>query len=246
MITTMNKTLITILHHNTINYTDNLYEMLKPYERDDYDVIVVDNGSDSGKSSKYTTYRSDENTGYGGGLDMCMQLLIDNPEYDSLGIFNSDIILHGYNFVKTIRQTFEMKDLMVVSPSVLQPVGGQCFWKQMHCWNSKEIRLVPFVDYNCPFLKREFIEKVKSFGSKYGWCQDLMTGIICEDNNWKIGVCDWLSVVHIGNGTVKDNPHLSNYNVLAQQEMDEYFLKRGLNDRATQLKIKGANYEYKI
>jgi len=237
------KSLVAILHHNTISYTDNLYEMLFPYQNSgNYDLIVIDNGSDAGKSSKYTTYKSEENTGFGGGLDMTLQLLIDSPEYDSLGFFNSDIILHGYNFVKTIRKLFEIKELMVVSPCVIQPEKTQSFWKQMHCWNSKELRIVPFVDYNCPFMKREFVEKVKSFGSKYGWVQDMMTGIICEDNNWKIGVCDWLPVVHIGNGTVKDNPHLSNYNILAQQEMDEYFTKNNLMDRVNQLKLKSINY----
>ena len=36
--------------------------MLKPYERDDYDLTVLDNGSEKGKSSKYTELVSDENT----------------------------------------------------------------------------------------------------------------------------------------------------------------------------------------
>lgn len=241
----MSKSLIVILHYNTIKYTDVLYEMLKPYERDDYELIVLDNGSDIEKSSKYTTHRSDENTCFGGALDMAMELFIESPQYDSLGFYSSDIMLHGNTFVKTLReQLFKQKDLMVISPCVIQPEQSQCFWKQMHCWNSTDLRIVPFVDYMCPLMKREFVEKAKSFGSKYGWVQDLMTGFICEDNKWKIGVCDWTPIIHISNGTVKDNPHMSNYNILAQQEMDEYFLKLGLVDRATQLKIKGFTYKY--
>lgn len=31
----MEKTLAVILHYNTTKYTDSLYEMLKPYERED-------------------------------------------------------------------------------------------------------------------------------------------------------------------------------------------------------------------
>ena len=241
----MSKSLIIILHYNTIKYTDQLYEMLKPYERDDYDLVVLDNGSDEGKSSQYTTYRSDENTGFGGALDMSMNLFIDSPQYDSMGFYSSDVILHGNIFIKTLRELlFKEKDLMVISPCVIQPEKAQCHWKQMHCWNAKEVRHVPFVDYMCPLMKREFVEKAKAFGSKYGWVQDLMTGFICEDNNWKIGVCDWTPVIHIGNGTVKDNPHLSNYNILAQREMDEYFFRKNLVERATQLKIKGAGYSY--
>jgi len=241
----MNKTLVAILHYNTIHYTDNLYEMLKPYEHDDYDLIVIDNGSDVGKSSKYTTYRVEENVCYGGGLDMSIQLFLENTDYDSFVLLNSDLIIHGYNFIKTLKeQLFKRDDLMIVSPCVIQPEKNQCFWKQMHCWNSTELRTVPFVDYQCALMKREFAQKVGGFGSKYGWVQDLMTGIICEDNNWKIGVCDWLPIVHIGNGTIKDNPNMSNYNILAQQEMDKHFMEAGLTDRVNQLKSKSMGYKY--
>lgn len=239
------KSLVVILHHNSFRYTDALYEMLKPYERNDYDLIVLDNGSDEGKTSKYTTYRSDVNTGYGGGLDLSLQLFLENPEYDSFTILNSDLIIHGPNFIRELRkQLFSQKELMIVSPCVIQPEKNQCFWKQMHNWGARELRYVPLVDYQCAFMKREFAETVRTFGSHYGWVQDVMTGIICEDKGWKIAVADWLPIVHIGNGTVKDNPHLSNYNVLAQAEMDEYFVQRGLTERVQRFKLKSMNYNY--
>ena len=62
----MSKTLVAILHFNSTHYTDTLYEMLKPYEKDDYDLIVIDNGSDLNKTSKYTTHRLEDNVYYGG------------------------------------------------------------------------------------------------------------------------------------------------------------------------------------
>ena len=71
-----------------------------------------------------------------------------------------------------------------------------------------------------------------------------MTGIVCEDNKWKIAVCDWTPIVHIGNATVKDNPHLSNYNIEAQNEMDQYFISKGLTERADKLKVKSLDYKY--
>ena len=241
----MSKSLVAILHYNTTQYTDALYEMLKPYEREDYDLVVIDNGSVEGKTSKYTTYRSEENVFYGGGLDMAMQLFIEKKEYDSMVLLNSDLIIHGYNFIKTMRELlFDRNDVMLVSPCVIQPTPQQCFWKQMHCWNANKLRIVPFVDFQCALMKRELVEKIGAFGSRYGWVQDLMTGIICEDNNWKIVVCDWLPIVHIGNGTVKDNPNLSNYNILAQQEMDQYFIDKNLTNRVNQLKMKSIGYKY--
>ena len=107
--------------------------MLKPYERNDYDLVVINNGSDTGKISKYTTYSSDINTGYGGGLDMFLKLFIDSPEYDSFTLLNSDLIIHGYNFISTLRKLlFSNETLMLVSPCVIQPIPNQCFWKKFN------------------------------------------------------------------------------------------------------------------
>lgn len=244
----MSKSLIAILHFNTTLYTDNLYDMLKPYERDDYDLVVIDNGSDPGKSSKYTTYRSEENTGYGGGLDMALQLFIDSKEYDSFTLLNSDLIIHGYNFIRELKkQLYSREDLMIVSPCVIQPERNQCWWKQMHCWNSREMRIVPFVDFQCALMKRQCAETIKSFGSRYGWVQDVVAGLACEKNNWKIGVCDWLPVVHIGNGTVKtnqDNPMCKSYNDLAHIEMWEYFKEKGILEDVLRLRKQCELYTY--
>ena len=74
----MSKSLVAILHFNSPQYTDTLYELLKPYEGDDYDLEVIDNGSSPTRTSKYTTMRLEENVYYGGGLDVTMQYFIDN------------------------------------------------------------------------------------------------------------------------------------------------------------------------
>jgi GT2 family glycosyltransferase len=243
----MNKTLVAILHFNSTQYTDTLYEMLKPYEKEDYDLIVIDNGSDLNKTSKYTTHRLETNVYYGGGLDVTLDYFIENSIYDSMILLNSDLIIHGYNFIKSLRnELFSDEQLMAVSGCVLQPEKNQCHWKMVHNWGSKTVRYVPWVDYQCVMIKRELAEKIGSFGSKFGWVQDAMTGIICEDNNWKIGVCDWLPVIHFGNGSVKDNsndPIISKYNTLAEQEMVEYFQQKGLWGRFLDIRQKAENYK---
>ena len=243
----MSKTLVAILHFNSTHYTDTLYEMLKPYEKDDYDLIVIDNGSDLNKTSKYTTHRLEDNVYNGGGLDVTLNYFIENTIYDSMILLNSDLIIHGYSFIKSLRkELFSDEQLMAVSGCVLQPEKNQCHWKMVHNWGCKEIRYVPWVDYQCVMLKRELAEKIGSFGSKFGWVQDAMTGIICEDNNWKIGVCDWLPVIHFGNGSVKDNssdPIISKYNILAEQEMIEYFQQKGLWNRFLDIRQKAENYK---
>lgn len=244
----MAKSLVAILHYNSTQYTDTLYELLKPYEHDDYELVVIDNGSDPDKTSKYTTFRIEQNCYYGGGLDVTMDYFIDNPQYDSMLLLNSDLIVHGYNFVKALREElFADEDLIGVSACVMQPEKGQCHWKQNHNWNSKTIRYVPWVDYQCILLKRKFVEEVKGFGSKFGWVQDVMTGIICKNNNWKIGVCDWIPVIHFSNGSVKDNsndPVISQYNQLAEQEMIYYFQEKNLWNEFVEQRILAENYEH--
>ena len=243
----MSKSLVAILHYNSFNFTDTLYEMLKPYEGEDYDLIVIDNGSDEGKTSKYSTFRIEENVYYGGGLDVTMNYFIENKQYDSMILLNSDLIIHGYNFIKSLRQElFSDDELMLASGCVLQPEQSQCHWKMIHNWGHKNIRHVPWVDYQCCLLKRELVETIEGFGSKFGWVQDVMTGIICEDKGWKIGVCDWLPVIHFGNGSVKansDKPIISQYNQLAEQEMVQYFKDKGLWNRFIDLRQKAEQYK---
>lgn len=243
----MTKSLVAILHYNTTYYTDTLYELLKPYENEDYDLIVIDNGSDQGKSSKYSTFVLEENIYFGGGLDVTMNYFIENEQYDSMMLLNSDLIVHGHNFVKSLRkELFSDEDLVLVSGCVLQPEKSQCHWKMIHNWGHNQLRYVPWVDYQCPLIKRKLAEEIKGFGSRFGWVQDVMTGIVCEDNKWKIAVCDWLPVIHFGNGTVKDNqdkPIISQYNQLAEQEMFSYFKDRGLWERFIDLRQKAENYK---
>lgn len=243
----MTNSLVAILHYNTVKYTDILYSLLKPYEGQDYDLVVIDNGSDLNKMSKYTTFRLDKNVYFGGGLDVTMNYFLENNRYDSMMLLNSDLILHGHNFVKALRkELFSDENLVIASGCVLQPEFTQCHWKMVHNWGHKEIRHVPWVDYQCALLKRKFVEEVKAFGSQFGWVQDIMSGIICQEKGWKIGVCDWVPVIHFGNGTVKDNlsdPVISKYNQLAEQEMVQYFQQKGLWDKFMEQRQKAENYK---
>ena len=72
------KTLALILHHNTPEYTDQLFEMLNPYKGWDYDLIVVDNGSEPNKTSKYTNFSLDYNVYFGGGLNVAFNYILEN------------------------------------------------------------------------------------------------------------------------------------------------------------------------
>ena len=76
----MTKTAAIILNHNLPDYTDMLFDSLKPYEREDYDLMVFDNGSTPEGTSKHTTHKHDENLYFGGGLNAAMQLVLEDDQ----------------------------------------------------------------------------------------------------------------------------------------------------------------------
>lgn len=246
----MSKTLAVILNHNRKEYTDRVHRMVIPYAQDDYDVIVLDNGStDPSEISAHTTYSVDENCYFGGGFNLAMQIMQENPEYDSMLFMSNDIILHGYNFISKLRNVMFTEDYAVVSPTVLQPEEGQCFWKQMHNWGSSKTRPVKWVDFMCPLIRRDVLHTIGQYDLDliYGWGLDIYTGVVCEDNNWKIGVTDSLSVIHFSAQTVKDNKSnltMSEYAQKAELGMFNFFKKNDRMQDLQNMRSFGMNYTY--
>jgi GT2 family glycosyltransferase len=245
----MSKTLAVILHYNTPEMTDRLYEQLKPYEGNDYELVVLDNGSPEEGKSKYTNYRCEPNVYFGGGLNLAMNIVLENPQYDSLLFLNSDLIVHGYRFVKTLRKEMLEGGYKIISPAVIQPERNQCFWPTMHCWNSDVVRDVPWIDFQCPLIHRDLIEEIGQFDEDliFGWGNDVYSGVVCESKGWKMGVVDFCPAIHLSNATVQknqDNPIIKNYNVYAEQGMVKFFQKIGKMKELVELRNKAQNYRY--
>jgi GT2 family glycosyltransferase len=240
------KTLVVILQYNTHQLTDSLYETLKPYEEDIYDLVVLDNGSEEGKVSKYATYALEENGYYGGGLNAALGLFIESS-YDSVMVLNNDILCHGKDYVKVLRQEMFDNDFMIISPCVLEPhTGDQTIWKPMRPWHTGTTRIAPFGDYQAPLLRREFVKEIYPFDLqlKYGWGQDHLSGIVCDQKGWKIGVCDKVPIIHLISQTLEQNPEkLSNVNSLAERNMFEYFERTGRFSNFIDIRNRSFNYE---
>jgi len=240
------KTLAVIYNHNMPEITDSLWESLKPYERDDYDLIIIDNGSSDDRKSKYTTYETGQNTYFGGALNIAMQFFIESGNYDSLLSLNNDLILQGPNFIKTLRDEMFNNDYKIVSPCVLQ-VNNQCKWKYMHCWNTDGTRDVKWVDFQAPLLHKDFIEHVQQFPSEliYGWGQDVLSGIICEQQGWKVGVVDRCPLIHHSAQTYKagaSDIDLTTYCRNAEGNMFRFFEKKNLIHTYNIYRELSANY----
>lgn len=242
------KTLAVIYNHNLPEMTDKLWEALFPYERDDYELILIDNGSRPENMSKYTTHETGQNCYFGGALNLAMELFDGSGEYDSLLSLNNDLVLQGDNFVRTLRHEMFAGDYKIVSPCVLQ-VENQCKWKYMHCWNQDGIRDVKWVDFQAPLIHKDFIDEVKQFPNEliYGWGQDVLSGVICEQKGWKVGVVDRCPLIHHSAKTYKDNKSdlsLHEYCQRAEGGMFNHFQSQGLMDKFNEFRTLSANYKY--
>ena len=243
------KTLVTIFNYNLPDITDQLFEALKPYGGTDYDLVVLDNGSKPEGKSKYTTHETEQNCYFGGAFNLAMQLFKEDEQYDSTLILSNDIILHGYNYVKELRRIMFEQDYTILSSCVLQPEKDQCNWKYMHNWGSTKVRDVKWIDFQAPMIHRRFLDVMPQFPEELilGWGQDVLSGIVCEENNWKIGVVDWLPLIHFSAFTYRSGKAeltVSEYAQNAERAMFSYFMNNKL-DKFNKFRTLSANYKYK-
>lgn len=234
------KTLVTILNHNLPEYTNFLYDELKRHQTPSYDVFVFDNASSPEGKAKVTHLATDKNCYFGGAMNLMFDYVLENEEYDSLLFLSNDVLLHGYNFVDTLRKEMFEQDYTVLSPSVIQVRLEQDMWKQMHNYGTQNVRQVPWVDYMSPLIHRRLIEEIKQFDMSmvYGWGLDIYSGIVCENKKWKIGIVDYLTIVHLVAKTTKEGKSditLEQYCKLANDGMNEFFFKAKLEKEQQQM-----------
>lgn len=242
------KTLVVILNYNVPALTDQLYRSLKPFESNVYDLMVLDNCSPAGGKSQYTTLETEENCYFGGALNLMFSFFKENKQYDSLMFLNNDVILHGYNYVKEMRNIMFSQNYTILSPSMLQPEENQCFWRQMHNYNSKSVRDVRWVDFFAPMFNRSFLEYIDQFPNElmFGWGQDVLSGIKCVENGLKIGVVDWCPVIHMSSMTFRDGKggvSNSEYSMRAERDMWMHFQSIGMIEKLKEFRDWGRNYK---
>lgn len=213
----MGKTLAIILNHNLPEFTDPLFEELNRYRSDDYDLEVIDNGSQEAYVSKYTTIRYDQNFFWGGALNKAFEMVHQNSKYDSLLFLNNDLEVNGKIFVKSLRHELFRKNFAIVSPCI---AGKAAPWPQMQNWGGKGTRVVKWIDNQAPLFHRKLIEAVGQFDEalNFGWGQELICHDVCRAHKWKIGVCDHISIIHFKKQTFKKGRLFSLDNQISDPE----------------------------
>ncbi len=249
-------TLVFILNHNLRNITEQLYDSLKPHEKNVYSLHIIDNGSDEAQVPRRpNTHKLSKNTFFGGGLNWALKYWRDHNEYDSMLFLNNDLIVHGQNFVESLRNELITNNYTIVSPCVMEAERSRAnYWNVMRNWGSKSTRLVKWVDFQAPMFHRRILEEAISFSDIliYGWGQDVYSGIICENMGWKVGVCDFVPVVHMKEMTFhskvckKDGKPFSynDYRNGAISNMNKFFSEKGLKNKLEEYKAYSRHYSY--
>jgi glycosyltransferase involved in cell wall biosynthesis len=257
----MSKTAAYILNHNLPDYTDMLYESLKPYEKHDYDLFVIDNGSSDKGKSKYTSFELGENVYFGGGFNAAMQHTLENGKYDSMLFLNNDLTIHPYDFVASLREElfeevfldklgFQEEKYDIVSPSFYNvEANGQCHWKSMHSWNARETREVDYIDFQSPLISRRLLEEIKEIDPDlmYGWGICFYFALVAKKKNWKLGMVDRCCVLHHNSLTVKRGVaglDIPTYCRRAEEGQYKFFAKTNLYNDYIALRAEAEKYTY--
>lgn len=239
--------LVATLNHNLPNLTDNLVNQLKkdPYINE-CELMVVDNGSKE-SLAKSTTHRLEENTFFGGGFNVVLDYFLNQTNHEYLYFLNNDLIFHGPSFLTTSIAEAKQSNAAVYSPSIINASMNQCHWKQMWNWG-KGLREVAWIDFQCPLIRRDVLEKIKQYPSEliYGWGLDFYTGCVTNTSNWNTIVSDTNTICHLNSQTFEQNKvniGVSEFCRLAETNMFNYFSNSEYYSLYLKLRTLGENYQ---
>lgn len=237
--------LIATLNHNLPNWTDNLVNQLKRDPLfDQCELMVVDNGS-SEPLAKSTTHQLNENIYFGGGFNVVLDYFL-STNHDYLYFLNNDLVFHGSRFLSQSLTEAKQLDAAVYSPSVINASMEQCHWKQMWNWGNG-LREVKWIDFQCPLLRRDILEKIQHFPDEliYGWGLDFYAGCVADIHGLKTVVSDNNTITHMNSLTFKENKiniGVNEFCMRADSNMQNFFRNSEFNSLYLDLRSYGENY----
>jgi hypothetical protein len=116
-------------------------------------------------------------------------------------------------------------------------------------WNwGSGLRKVKWIDFQCPLLRRDILEKINHFPDEliYGWGLDFYTGCVSEENNFNTVVSDNNTITHMNSLTFKENKiniGVNEFCRIAEGNMNEYFRKSESSSLYYDLRQYGKNYK---
>lgn len=244
--------LVATMNVNLPELTNNLVEEVLKDKSVETEIMVLENGAT--EKSSYSTHTTDKNYFFGGGLNLIFDYYLNSTNHDWLLVLNNDLLIHGQKFLSTMIDEAQKNDVCQLSPVVINMSIQQCFWKQMHNWMSGGTRLVEWIDFQAPLLRRDICELVGQYPMEliYGWGNDFLTGMIAKDNNLKVGVTDKVCIGHLNSQTMNkgiqdlDGKSITSkeYCKRAEEGMMQYMSSSGRWELFNTFRYNAANYVY--
>ena len=194
--------LVATMNVNQPELTNNLVEQVSKNTEVEHEIMVLENGAT--EPSSYSTHTTEQNCFFGGGLNLIFDYYLNQTDHDWLMVLNNDLIIHGDNFLSIMLSEAEENDVCQLSPAIINASIPQCYWKQMHMWMSGGTRLVEWIDFQAPMLRRDICDLIKVYPSEllYGWGNDVLTGMIAKQQDLKTGVTDKCCIAHLNSQTL--------------------------------------------
>jgi GT2 family glycosyltransferase len=203
----INKTCIIVISHNDAKLTDSLCENIIRNTKTEFDLFVVETGSDLDKISKYTTLWIKDKIrmtrGFNKGIEYALwREKFENVHYDSFWCLVNDAKLNEQDTLSGLKNVINKnKDCGQVHPFVsnsISPyqrqIGAEDFYKSS------------FVEIICPLFTREaIIEGMFDDRFFYGWGLDYEIPYLLHKKGLKTYISNKVSVFHTPSTTVLKN-----------------------------------------
>lgn len=123
-----------ILHYQTIEDTKEcINSILSNIKYENYNIIVVDNGSPNGtgkklaelykNNSKIKIIISENNLGFARGNNLGFKFIKNNFNADFIVMINNDTIMQDQNFIKKIIEEYETEPYHILGPKIISLVN---------------------------------------------------------------------------------------------------------------------------
>lgn len=225
------KTVAVILSYNNPSMTDRIVENMKSVIQGIMPTIVLDNGSDEDKISKYTTHRVSENTRMTGGFNKAIEIVeYEHPDYDNIWLFTNDCYFIPSDICPLESSEALLKKYPIIG--ILHPSEDssvEVCYDVHHDPSISGAKVVIDYDIVCPIFTRLAIQAIGGQFNprlRQGWGLDHESSFMVRKNGLLVAINHKAVIGHNTSSTYDkglDNlhPNRESYYSAAMQEMHQ-------------------------
>lgn len=229
---------IIILNWNGLEESVECLQSLKKITYPNYEVIVVDNGSEGNDvevlHEKFGIYihiiKNDKNCGFGGGSNIGMKYVLNNLSSDYILLLNNDTVVDSDFLTEMVEVAESDRSIGIVGSKIYfcdDPNRFQLVWIKMDMWKVRgthvgaremdrgqydEIKEVDCAPGTCLLVKREVIDSIGLLDESYFYYQDDLDYCFrARTAGYRIVYAPKAKIWHRPGQTAEKVPGLKNY-----------------------------------